>query len=60
MSLGPEQTEVEEPFLDQLASMGWKVITGSVDVPSVTGRADALADRVMELAKANGDRLARR
>ncbi len=38
MSGGPEFTEVEEPFLEQLASMGWKVITGSVDHPSVTGR----------------------
>lgn len=38
MTGGPELTEVEQPFLDQLASMGWKVITGSVDHPSVTGR----------------------
>jgi len=35
---GPEFEYVENPFLDQLASMGWKVITGSVDHPSVTGR----------------------
>jgi type I restriction enzyme R subunit len=35
---GPEWREVEGRFLDQLASMGWKVITGSVDHPSVTGR----------------------
>jgi type I restriction enzyme R subunit len=39
MSGGPEYNEVEQPFLDQLASMGWKVVTGSVDHPSVTGRA---------------------
>jgi type I restriction enzyme R subunit len=38
MSDGPEFTEVEEPFLDQLVSMGWKLITGNVDFPSVTGR----------------------
>ncbi|MCA9630971.1 MAG: type I restriction endonuclease subunit R [Myxococcales bacterium] len=38
MSGGPELTDVEQPFLDQLASMGWKVITGSLDHPSVTGR----------------------
>lgn len=35
---GPELTEVEQPFLDQLASMGWKILTGSMDFPSVTGR----------------------
>jgi type I restriction enzyme R subunit len=35
---GPEWTEVEEPFLDQLISMGWKVVMGSLDHPSVTGR----------------------
>lgn len=38
MSGGPEWEYVEEPFLDQLALMGWKVITGSLDEPSVTGR----------------------
>jgi type I restriction enzyme R subunit len=38
MSAGPEFSYVEQPFLNQLASMGWKVITGSVDHPSVTGR----------------------
>lgn len=36
---GPEFDYVENPFLDQLASMGWKIIMGSVDHPSVTGRA---------------------
>ena len=35
---GPEFREVEEPFLDQLVSMGWKVISGSTVFPSVTGR----------------------
>jgi hypothetical protein len=34
MSGGPELSQVEQPFLDQLASMGWKVVTGSVDFPS--------------------------
>jgi type I restriction enzyme R subunit len=38
MSGGPEFTEVEEPFLNQLASMNWKIITGSADHPSVSGR----------------------
>ena len=38
MSSGPEWSQVEEPFLDQLASMGWKVIIGNLDHPSVTGR----------------------
>jgi len=38
MTGGPEFTLVEQPFLDQLAAMGWKVITGSPDFPSVTGR----------------------
>lgn len=35
---GPEFNLVEEPFLDQLVSMGWKHTTGSVDFPSVTDR----------------------
>lgn len=39
MSSDPEFLSVEQPFLNQLASLGWKVITGSVDFPSVTGRA---------------------
>ena len=38
MSGGPEWAEVERPFLDQLASMGWKVVIGNLDEPSVTGR----------------------
>ena len=38
MTGGPEFLEVEQPFLDQLVSMGWKMIMGSVDHPSVTGR----------------------
>jgi type I restriction enzyme R subunit len=38
MTGGPEFMEVEQPFLDQLASMAWKIIMGSADHPSVTGR----------------------
>jgi type I restriction enzyme R subunit len=35
---GPELANVEQPFLDQLASMGWKTVTGNLDFPSATGR----------------------
>ncbi len=38
MTAGPAFALVEEPFLTQLTSMGWKVVTGSVDHPSFTGR----------------------
>lgn len=38
MSLGPEYLTTEKPFLDQLALMGWKVVTGNLDEPSATGR----------------------
>ena len=38
MSFGPEYATVEKPFLDQLAGMGWTVVTGSLDLPSMTGR----------------------
>jgi type I restriction enzyme R subunit len=38
MSGGPESVEVEELFLDQLALMNWKVVTGNLDHPSITGR----------------------
>lgn len=38
MSTGPEFTQVERPFLDQLVSMGWKHTTGNLDHPSATGR----------------------
>src|SRR5689334_16222545 len=38
MSAGPEYTKAEKPLLDQLAKMGWKTITGSLDYPSATGR----------------------
>jgi type I restriction enzyme, R subunit len=38
MSPGPETLYVEQPFIDQLASMGWKYTTGNLDHPSATGR----------------------
>jgi type I restriction enzyme, R subunit len=38
MSGGPELVKVEQPFLDQLAGMGWKIVIGNLDFPSVTGR----------------------
>ena len=38
MSFGPEFITVEKPFLDQLVRMGWKLVTGSLDDPSMTGR----------------------
>ena len=38
MSSGPEFTTVESPFIDQLVRMGWKLVTGNLDHPSVTGR----------------------
>jgi len=38
MSQGPEFTRVESPFMDQLDRMGWKLVTGSLESPSVTGR----------------------
>ena len=38
MSTGPEFTHVENPFIDQLVSMGWKFTSGNLDEPSATGR----------------------
>ena len=38
MSSGPEFAEVEQPFVDQLISMGWKYTTGNLEEPSATGR----------------------
>lgn len=38
MTGGPELEQVEQPFLDQLAGMGWTVFAGSLDSPLVTGR----------------------
>ena len=38
MSAGPEFEQVEQPFIDQLVSMGWRHTTGNLDEPSVTAR----------------------
>ncbi len=38
MTIGPEFTEVEQPFIDQLSLMGWSHTLGSLDDPGVTGR----------------------
>jgi type I restriction enzyme R subunit len=38
MSSGLEFTTVESPFTNQLIGMGWKLVTGNLDQPSVTGR----------------------
>ena len=38
MNSGPEYTQVEQPFIDQLVSMGWKHTTGGLDIPSATDR----------------------
>ncbi len=35
---GPELSQVEQPFLNQLVLLGWQLITGSLTEPSVTGR----------------------
>jgi len=35
---GPEFILVEQPFIDQLISMGWKYSTGNLDHPTATGR----------------------
>ena len=36
--MGWELEEVEKPFVEQLASMGWCHIGGSIDDPTITGR----------------------
>lgn len=38
MSGGPEVTYVEQPFIDQLVSMGWQHTTGNLDFPTATSR----------------------
>ncbi len=38
MTAGPEHDLVESPFLDQLSTLGWKINTGRVDNPTVSGR----------------------
>ncbi|MGO2133223.1 MAG: type I restriction endonuclease subunit R [Halomonas sp.] len=44
---GPEYTDVEKPFIDQLVGQGWDVIAGSVDDPAITHR-ENFAQVVME------------
>ena len=43
MSFGPEYVTVEKPFLDQLAGIGWRVVTGSLD--------GSVGDRSRELSR---------
>lgn len=38
MSPGPESTEVEQPLVNQLISIGWKHTAGSPDDPTTAGR----------------------
>ncbi|WP_284893330.1 type I restriction endonuclease subunit R [Cobetia amphilecti] len=35
---GPEYTDVEKPFIDQLVGQGWEYLAGSVSDPTVTHR----------------------
>lgn len=35
---GPEYREVELPFIQQLQSMGWEYVEGSLEDPAITGR----------------------
>ena len=44
---GPEYTDVEKPFIDQLVSQGWEYLAGSVSDPAVTHR-DSFSQVVME------------
>ncbi|AHK78158.1 restriction endonuclease subunit R [Ectothiorhodospira haloalkaliphila] len=44
---GPEYTDVEKPFIDQLVGQGWAFLAGSVDDPAATHR-DSFAQVVME------------
>lgn len=37
MSSDPGLTTVESPSIGQLIRMGWKLVTGTLDPPSVTG-----------------------
>jgi len=36
--MGHEYTDVEKPFIDQCAAMGWQAQTGNMDDPVLTGR----------------------
>ena len=44
---GPEYTDVEKPFIDQLKGLGWEYLAGSLDDPAVTHR-QSFAQVVME------------
>lgn len=44
---GPEYTDVEKPFIDQLVVLSWDFIAGSVDDPALTHR-ESFAQVVME------------
>lgn len=35
---GPEYTDVEKPFIDQLVGQGWEFLAGSVDDLALTNR----------------------
>jgi len=37
---GPEYTDVEQPFSEQLKAQGWNHVGGSLDDPAVRGRRD--------------------
>ncbi|AXS83270.1 type I restriction endonuclease subunit R [Marinobacter sp. Arc7-DN-1] len=60
---GPEYTEVELPFIQQLEQEGWDYIEGSLDSPSVTHRETfaqvimepLLRDRLLAINTRNGD-----
>jgi type I restriction enzyme R subunit len=60
---GPEFTEVELPFIQQLEQEGWDYIEGSLDSPSVTHRETfaqiimepLLRDRLLAINTRNGD-----
>ena len=47
MSTGPEYTQVESPFLEQLRGLGWKIVTGSTEFASATGR-DSFRDVLLK------------
>ncbi|WP_346796702.1 type I restriction endonuclease subunit R [Halomonas sp. Bachu 37] len=45
--IGPEYTEVEKPFIDQLVGQGWEYLVGSLDDPATSHR-ESFAQVVME------------
>ncbi|MBD3895457.1 type I restriction endonuclease subunit R [Halomonas sp. ML-15] len=44
---GPEYTDVEKPFIDQLVGQGWEFLAGSLDDPGATHR-ESFSQVVME------------